>query len=122
MAGRPTHNCYRLKRYARSMAGSSFKGEIQVMKFFYTYVLLCADGDWYIGSTDDLWCRIREHEKGKVTATSYRRPIELVYFEACHSLNAARIREKQLKSGFGRGYLNRRLEFELHRSPVCPNV
>ena len=23
------------------------------LRFFFTYVLLCADGDWYIGSTDD---------------------------------------------------------------------
>ncbi|MCG2679362.1 MAG: GIY-YIG nuclease family protein [Kiritimatiellae bacterium] len=77
---------------------------------------------WYIGSTDDIRCRIREHEKGKVTATSYRRPFELVYFEACRSLSAARIREKQLKSGFGRGYLNRRLEFEFHRSSIRHNA
>jgi len=89
------------------------------MKFFYTYVLLCADGDWYIGSTDDIKRRMREHENGKVTATICRRPLDLVYFEACRSLTAAREREQQLKTGFGRGYLSRRLAFE-KRSPARP--
>jgi len=28
--------------------GRPFKKEIQVMFFFYPYVLMCADGDWYL--------------------------------------------------------------------------
>jgi hypothetical protein len=42
------------------------------------------------------------------------RPLRLVYhsrwnIEACRSADAARRREKQLKTGFGRAYLKRRL-------------
>jgi putative endonuclease len=80
--------------------------------FNYTYVLLCADGDWYIGSTNDLRRRVAEHQQGQVTATKPRLPVRLVYYEACRSLAAARAREQQLKTGFGRGSLNRRLSYE----------
>ena len=58
----------------RIMDGRSL---IITMKFFYTYVLMCSDGDWYIGSTDDIKRRLWEHENGKVTATIYRRPLKL---------------------------------------------
>jgi predicted GIY-YIG superfamily endonuclease len=34
------------------------------MNFAYTYVLKCADDDMYIGSTDDLQRRVREHADG----------------------------------------------------------
>ena len=82
------------------------------MKFCYTYVLLCGDGSWYIGSTDDLDRRVPEHEAGLCSNTKKRLPVTLVYYEACRSLEAARSREQQLKTGFGRGYLNKRLAFE----------
>jgi putative endonuclease len=82
------------------------------MSFAYTYVLLCADKEWYIGSTSDLQNRLKEHKKGEVPATKHRRPIELVYYEACRSLEEARTREQKLKTGYGRAYLNRRLTFE----------
>jgi len=82
------------------------------MSFAYTYVLLCADNEWYIGSTPDLKRRFREHQNGKVPATAHRQPVKLVYYEVCRSLDAAREREKQLKTGYGRNYLNRRLAFE----------
>jgi hypothetical protein len=35
---------------------------------------------------------------------------ELEYYEACRSEIGARLREKQLKTGFGRAYLKRRLQ------------
>ena len=80
--------------------------------FAYTYVLLCADGQWYIGSTNDLRRRIEQHREGRCPDTAKRRPVQLVYYEACRSLEAARTREQQLKTGYGRGYLNQRLNFE----------
>ena len=81
--------------------------------FHYTYVLKLADGEWYVGIADDLEKRLHEHENGEVISTRRRRPMELIYFEACRSREAAAAREKQLKTGFGRGYLKRRLSHEL---------
>ena len=76
---------------------------------FYTYVLRCGDGNLYIGSTGNLRRRVADHQAGRVTATASRLPVTLEYYEACRSEAMARLREKQLKTGFGRAYLKRRL-------------
>jgi len=55
------------------------------------------DGNLYIGSTNDLRRRIKEHNKGKVISTSLRKPLELLYYEAYKSEKDARHREKNLK-------------------------
>lgn len=77
---------------------------------FYTYVLRSQkDKKLYIGWTSDLKSRLKKHNEGLVTATKYRKPLELLYYEACKSKEKAIIREKQLKTGFGRAYLKKRL-------------
>jgi len=76
----------------------------------YTYVLESAkDKKLYIGWTNDLTSRFLEHSKGKVSATKDRRPLILVYYEACLSKEAAIKREKYFKTGFGRRFLKNRL-------------
>ena len=82
-------------------------------EFAYTYVLLLANGDLYIGSTSDLRERIRRHQAGTGSRTTRLSSGKLIYYEACRSLDQARQREKQLKTGYGRSYLKRRLSFEL---------
>jgi len=80
------------------------------MKFYYTYVLRSfKDSKLYIGWTDNLKVRFKKHLAGKVIATKNRRPLELIYYEACADKNKAIKREKQFKTGFGRKYLNSRL-------------
>lgn len=80
------------------------------MKFFYTYVLRSEkDGKLYTGWTKDLIRRVKEHNEGLGISTEFRRPFELIYYEACLSEKAAIKREKQLKTGFGRAYIKRRL-------------
>lgn len=77
---------------------------------FYTYVLRSSrDDKLYIGFTHDLKRRIEEHNEGKVNATSGRRPLELVYYEACINEKKAIDREKYFKTGFGRRYLVNRI-------------
>lgn len=80
---------------------------------FYTYVLLCVSHDkkeLYIGSTSDLKSRLIKHKTKSVKTTTSYKNIELIYYEACRNKTDARKRELQLKTGFGRGYLKRRLE------------
>lgn len=78
--------------------------------FYFTYVLKSEiDNKLYIGWTNDLKKRLEYHKKGLVEATRYRRPLKLIYYESCLSEKKAILREKQLKTGFGRAYLKRRL-------------
>jgi putative endonuclease len=88
---------------------------------YYTYVLLCTDNKihrkhFYIGSTEDLKNRVAEHKSGEVKTTKSFESILLIYYEACVSKTDARKRELQLKTGFGRGFLKRRLEAYLKES------
>ncbi len=84
---------------------------------YYTYVLLCRgkdiDEDLYIGFTTDLKKRILLHRARDVQTTKKFDTLKLVYYEACASKKDARKRELQLKTGFGRGYLKRRLAHTL---------
>ena len=78
--------------------------------YYYTYVLKSKkDGRLYIGWTVNLEKRYKEHLEGKVLATKNRKPLKLIYYEACLERKKAIEREKSLKSGFGRAYLKRRL-------------
>lgn len=84
---------------------------------FYTYVLLSEkDREFYAGFTGNLQLRIKEHQRGSVESTRDRRPLKLVYYEACMDEQDAIKREKYFKSGFGRRYLRNRLECYLKRT------
>jgi putative endonuclease len=76
----------------------------------YTYILKSEkDRKLYVGWTNDLKKRILEHNSGKVTATQYRRPLELVYYEACLSKDKTIKRERYFKTGYGRRFLTKRI-------------
>jgi putative endonuclease len=78
---------------------------------FYTYVIISErDRKFYIGFTKDIEKRLAEHNDGLVTSTEYRRPLKLVYYEACLNERDAIKREKYFKSGYGRRFLNNRIE------------
>lgn len=80
---------------------------------FYTYVLKSKlDGKYNIGYSADLLRRIKEHANGDVDATRKRRPLSLVYYEACLTEENATKREKYFKTGFGRRFLADRLKGE----------
>lgn len=77
---------------------------------WYVYALRSRAPDRiYIGVTGDLRRRLAEHGSGKTKTTARFDAFELVYYEACLDKNDALRREKQLKTGFGRGYLQKRL-------------
>jgi len=77
---------------------------------FFTYVLKSKkDNKLYIGWTDSIDNRLEQHNSGLVISTKYRRPLELIYYEACLNKKDAIAREKALKTGFGRAYLKRRI-------------
>lgn len=71
---------------------------------YYVYILKSLkDKKLYIGFSGDVAKRLKEHNNGKVFATKYRRPLEILYYESYKSREAAREREKKLKQ-FGSAY------------------
>jgi predicted GIY-YIG superfamily endonuclease len=49
---------------------------------FYCYMLRCADGSYYVGASDDLDRRLKEHNNGTAAdRTAERRPVKLVWSE-----------------------------------------
>src|SRR5688572_17140160 len=64
----------------------------------FVYILRCADGSLYVGVTEHLDARVRQHEDGRAsTFTCSRRPVSLVHVEEHSRLAAALERERQLK-------------------------
>jgi putative endonuclease len=55
------------------------------------------DGQLYIGSTNDLNRRFKQHNDGQNISTKERIPFVLVYYEAYRNKNDAVGREKKLK-------------------------
>lgn len=78
---------------------------------YYTYVLQSKkDKNFYTGYNKDLKLRFESHEKGLVESTKNRRPLEIVYYEACLDQQDATRREKYLKTYYGKMFLKKRLK------------
>lgn len=67
---------------------------------YYTYILECSDNSLYVGCSNNLARRIKQHNESKCGAhyTKIRRPVVLKYFEEFITLREARQRESEIKS------------------------
>jgi len=75
---------------------------------YYAYVLRSLiHGARYVGSTEDISKRLAEHNSGRCRYTSGHKPWRLVYKEKFALRSGAVKREKFLKSGQGRKYLDK---------------
>ena len=90
----------------------------------YMYILECADGSYYTGSTKDLERRLWEHQNGLgANHTAKRLPVKLVYCEECNRIDDAFYREKQVQ-----GWSRKKKEAlmasdynQIHLLAVCKN-
>ena len=66
---------------------------------YCVYILECADTSLYVGCTNDLKHRLRQHNDSKWGAhyTKIRRPVALKYSEYFSTLKEARRREVEIK-------------------------
>ena len=63
------------------------------------YMLSCADGTTYVGSTVDLERRLAQHQAGEGAAyTRTRRPVRLIHVEEYVRIDDAFAREKQVQN------------------------
>jgi putative endonuclease len=63
----------------------------------------------YIGSTNDIDRRLREHNEGKSQSTKAYKPFELIAYVAVQSELKARELEKYFKTGSGKAILKNRI-------------
>ena len=78
---------------------------------YYVYILQSQkDNKFYTGYTKDLKSRFELHQKGLVESTKNRRPLKLVYYEACLNQKDSLHREKYLKTAYGKKFLKSRLK------------
>jgi putative endonuclease len=61
-----------------------------------------SDGRTYIGSTNNVNRRIKQHNLGQVKSTKHRVPFKILFTEDFATLSEARKRETWWKSGAGR--------------------
>jgi len=77
----------------------------------YVYILYrFKDKKLYTGYTKNLKLRFEQHLKGLVKSTKNRRPLKLIYYEACLNQQDATHREKYLKTHYGKMFLKKRLK------------
>lgn len=71
----------------------------------YVYVLLLSNRKLYVGYSNNLQRRFKEHIAGKVKSTRNTRPMKLVFYEAFQSKHDAMRREKYFKTTKGKSSL-----------------
>ena len=70
------------------------------MSDWFVYIVRCADDSLYTGITKDVERRIEEHNNDDTLGAKYtkaRRPVVLVYQEACESRSVVTKREYDIK-------------------------
>ena len=73
------------------------------MKFYYVYILKSLHRDFiYIGFTENLKQRFKEHNSGKSKSTKPYFPFELIHYEAYKNIKDAKRREQYLKTSRGK--------------------
>ena len=90
----------------------------------FVYILECADGTYYTGSTKNLEKRLFEHENSMgANYTKKKNPAKLVYFEEYSRIDETFYREKQIQgwSHAKKKALIESKEKELHKLAECRN-
>ena len=90
----------------------------------FMYILLCANGNYYTGSTIDLERRLQQHQLGEgANFTRKHLPVKLMYFEEFERIDEAFYREKQVQ-GWSRAKKEALIKGErnkLHELSECKN-
>ena len=87
----------------RANAVSESNGAVEGIKVqgplcWWVYILLCRDGAYYVGVTNDLARRWEEHRSGRGCRYTKGNPaVRVVYSEQFRSRAAAEARERQIK-------------------------
>ena len=79
------------------------------MKFF-VYILKSESGKYYVGSTNDLDRRFKQHISGHTHSTKRMKNLELAFSQEYKSLKNARSVEKKIKKLKRKDYIEKMIE------------
>ena len=86
---------------------------------WYVYILKSLkDNQNYVGMSNDLKLRFKSHNDGKNFSTKHRRPFILLYYEAHNDKHDAAQREKFLKTGWGKNWIQKTIKNYLYSQKV----
>ena len=69
-----------------------------ILNMWFTYILLCRDGTYYTGSTNDVEKRFKDHLSGKgARYTKAHKPEKIIYREGFSTKSEALKRESEIK-------------------------
>ncbi len=85
--------------------------DLAVVCLYYVYLIesLSAEGQRYVGMTDDLKQRLQKHNTGESSHTSKSKPWKLITYVAFTERAKAEAFERYLKSGSGHAFARKRL-------------
>jgi putative endonuclease len=75
----------------------------------YVYILKCSNNSHYVGLTNDIKKRLREHNQGLCKYTKSKLPFKLVWLGIFRTKILAAAFEQYLKSGSGNAFMKKRL-------------
>lgn len=76
---------------------------------YWVYILKSRkDGSLYIGKTNDIQRRLKEHNSGHTPSTRNKVPFSILETHSCKNEEEARALEKEFKKGFRREELKRK--------------
>lgn len=88
------------------------------MKFYYVYILKSLHKDFlYIGFTENLKKRFKEHNNKEELSTKHYAPFDLIHYEAYKNIKDAKRREEYLKTNRGKTTLKTILKEYFLNSP-----
>ena len=89
------------------------------MKFYYVYVLISLSHNFiYIGFTENLKQRFKEHNNGESKSTKPYLPYDLIHYEAYRNIKDAKRREEYLKTNRGKTTLKTLLKEHFNKKVI----
>ncbi len=91
------------------------------MKFYYVYVLKSLTKDFiYVGFTEDLRRRLKEHNNKEELSTKHYAPFDLIFYEAYRNIKDAKRREEYFKTTKGKVTLKQMVKNILEKIEIYP--
>lgn len=105
-----THHLEGVAPYGRGSSNLLPSTHLSFLLMFYVYAIKSINRNYiYVGLTNNIERRLQEHNNGENKSTKAYTPFFLFHSEVFATRNEARIREKKLKSGYGKEFLKQLL-------------